>query len=65
MKPGYSISFNPFNNPLRLDGIIYKSILPVLSNWSRISMPAGGRVRMVTRTRVNAAKFSTIISVSD
>lgn len=65
MKPGYSISVNPSNNPLRLVGIIYKPILPVPNNWSRISLPAGGRVRVVTRTRVNAAKFLTIFSVSD
>lgn len=65
LKPGYSISFNPSNNPLRLVGIIYKPILPVLNNWSRISLSAGGRVTVVTRTRVDAAKFLTMISVSD
>lgn len=60
-----SNSFNPSNNLTRLVDIIYKSILPVLNNWSRISSPGGGRVRVVRRTGVNDAKFLTMISVTD
>lgn len=64
-RQGNSISFNPSNNLTRLVGIIYKPVLPVLNNWSRISLPGGGSVRVVRRTGANDAKFLTMISVTD
>lgn len=63
MRWGYSISFNPSNNPTKLVGITNKLILQVLNNWPRVSLPVGGRVRMTSRTEVNGIKFLAVISV--